>query len=157
MSPLTTPTTLLVSLLPLWYMLDLPHLLPLSPHSIPISPPHLPTPPLSISPTIIMLWKKPYQHWRVSDEKQWSQMMLVLKFQMLEEQRDTWTAESKYQEALWEHGIQTIYNVLGCSDCWDRTNLDHCPKSRYHPEHPIHCCFKATTCPCYFNTFMYPI
>ena len=40
------------------------------------------------------------------------------------------------------------HDVMGCQDCWVQGDIVYCEKSKYHPNHPHHCCPPWQNCYC---------
>ena len=40
------------------------------------------------------------------------------------------------------------YDVMGCRDCWVQGDVMYCEKSKFHPNHPHHCCPPWQNCYC---------
>ena len=40
------------------------------------------------------------------------------------------------------------HDVMGCWDCWVHGDIVYCEKSKFHPNHPHHCCPPWQNCYC---------
>ena len=53
-----------------------------------------------------------------------------------------------FQKALDLGREEMEYDVMGCRDCWVHSDIVYCEKSKFHPNHPHHCCPPWQNCYC---------
>ena len=53
-----------------------------------------------------------------------------------------------FQKAVDSGREELEHDVMGCQDCWVQGDIVYCKKSKYHPNHPHHCCPPWQNCYC---------
>ena len=53
-----------------------------------------------------------------------------------------------FQKVLDSGKEELEHDVMGCQDCWVHGDGVYCEKSKFHPNHPHHCCPPWQNCYC---------
>ena len=53
-----------------------------------------------------------------------------------------------FQRAVDSGKEEMEHDVMGCRDCWVQGDVVYCEKSKFHPNHPHHCCPPLQNCYC---------
>ena len=53
-----------------------------------------------------------------------------------------------FQRAVDSRKEEMEHDVMGCRDCWVQGDVVYCKKSKFHPNHPHHCCPPWQNCYC---------
>ena len=72
----------------------------------------------------------------------------MLLFWRLEQEIDLQEAIDCFQKALDSGREEMEHDVMGCRDYWVHSDIVYCEKSKFHPNHPHHCCSPWQNCYC---------
>ena len=129
-----------------------------------MTPPSSPTPLLTPLPTHSMSkvecseWHKAQmdlygltkrgQRCRPSSPITRAKRELMSLFWKLEREIDLQEALKCFQKAVDSGKEEPEHDVMGCWDCWVQGDVVYCEKSKFHPNHPHHCCPPWQNCYC---------
>ena len=92
--------------------------------------------------------KKRGQHCKPSSPILWAKRESLLLFWKLEREIGLQEALECFQKVLDLGREELEHDVMGCWDCWVHGDIVYCEKSKYHPNHPHHCCPPWQNCYC---------
>ena len=73
---------------------------------------------------------------------------LMSLFRKLEREIGLQEALKCFQKAVDSGKEELEHDVMGCQDCWVHNDIVYCEKSKFHPNHPHHCCPPWQNCYC---------